>query len=55
MRDAMLHPERYPRDFGTPFPTPDHDLDLPICCGVPMCWGGGKDCYCDDCGKEVAK
>lgn len=55
MRDAMLHPERYSRDGGSPFPNSDYDLpDPPKCCGVWM-QDDGTYFYCDECGKEVAK
>lgn len=50
------HPEEFERKPFIPSPDFDYDLpDAPKCCGVPMCWEGGNEYYCDECGKEVSQ
>lgn len=52
---SLRHPDEFERKPLTPSPDFDYDLpDAPKCCGVSMCWDGGNDYYCDECGKEVA-
>ena len=54
--DSIRNPQNYERKPFSPMPDFDCDLpDAPKCCGVPMCWEGGNEYYCDECGKEVQK